>query len=298
MNLAEPARPLAGSHRARAGGLPVGAHVSVLGGMALLVLLLLGVSLAWQGQPVWSGWTESRELRHPAYAERVHLENVVRTRANSWSNLAYVLVGFYGVAFGWLDRRSSGSTAGGYLARMPALSLLFGMACGYLGVGSGLFHASLTRWGQQLDVAAMYAPLLVLIAISLGRRFPTVKWSGREVAVWPVLAGLVLLVSFLLYRYKWSMRSSVVLPSLILTVGAFAWLDRLQPRRPMAGRWLVLSLVGLVAAVICRQLDVAGKFSGPEAWLQGHALWHVLTSLSLGCMYLYQRSEAASTDCR
>jgi hypothetical protein len=47
----------------------------------------------------------------------------------------------------------------------------------------------------------------------------------------------------------------------------------------------------LVLAVVCRQTDVRGRFTGPDAWLQGHALWHVLTAASLGAMYAYLRSE-------
>jgi len=46
-----------------------------------------------------------------------------------------------------------------------------------------------------------------------------------------------------------------------------------------------------VAARICWVLDVAGKFSGPDAWLQGHAVWHLLTALSLAAIYLYYRNE-------
>jgi hypothetical protein len=282
---------------------PVGIHESVLGAMLLFILLLSVISSAFQGQNVWSGWPESAELRHPAYAERVHVEDVFRTHANTWSNLAYVLVGLYAIAFGWRDRRRKCTADGSCLAHTPQLSLLFGVACCYLGVGSGLFHASLTRWGQQLDVAAMYSPLLVLIAINAGRWLPAVKWSerGRVFPTWPALAGLVLIASFLLHRYKWSMRSGVVLPGLILAVAAFALLDQFQQRRRMAVRWLALSLVALVAAVTCRQLDVAHRFSGPDAWLQGHALWHILTSLSLACMYLYYRSEMtprpAYTNC-
>jgi len=59
-------------------------------------------------------------------------------------------------------------------------------------------------------------------------------------------------------------------------------------------RWLAGGCSTLAAAVICRQLDTAGRFTGADAWLQGHALWHILTSLSLGCMYFYYRSEAAT----
>ena len=42
---------------------------------------------------------------------------------------------------------------------------------------------------------------------------------------------------------------------------------------------------------VCRELDVAARFTGPDAWLRGHALGHILTALCLGCMDLYYRSE-------
>ena len=95
----------------------------------------------------------------------------------------------------------------------------------------------------------------------------------------------------LFYQYKWSMRSGVVLPTLILTVGTFALLDRFRPQCRLTLRWLVLSTLALLAARICWLLDVAGKVSGSDAWLQGHAVWHLLTALSLTSMYFYYRSE-------
>ena len=298
MNPTTPANPGPESRPPLPGGLPVGVHAWVLGAMLLLILILLEISAAFQGQNIWHGWTEARELRIPAYAERVRVDEVFRTRINTWSNLAYVLVGFYGIALGWRDLRGKCPADRGYLVQTPALSVLFGAACCYLGLGSGLFHASLTRWGQQLDVAAMYSPLLVLIAIGAGRWMPRVRRGGKAEGfpTWPILAGLVLVASFLLYQYKWSMRSGVVLQSLILTVAALALLDRFQSRWRFKVRWLVWSTFALMGAVACRQLDVAGRFSGPDAWLQGHALWHLLTSLSLGCMYLYHRSESAHGD--
>jgi hypothetical protein len=56
-------------------------------------------------------------------------------------------------------------------------------------------------------------------------------------------------------------------------------------------RWCVASLASLAAAVFFRQIDVAGRFTGPDAWLQGHVLWHVFTATSLGTGYMYFRSE-------
>jgi hypothetical protein len=275
---------------------PAWIHAFAWGALLLLTVVLVGISQNGQGRKVWEGWRESRELRRPAYAERVHVNEVFRTRANTWSNLAYVLVGFYGIALVWHDRRNQSPRGTGYLAQTPALSLTFGLACCYLGLGSGLFHASLTRFGQQLDVAAMYAPLLTLIALNVGRWVPRLKFGRRppSLPTWPILVALVAVASSLLFLYKWSMSSMNVLGTLIATIGLFALLDRFRSSRKLDARWLAWSCAALIAAVVCRQLDIAGRFSGPDAWLQGHALWHVLTSLSLGCMYLYYRSEVTT----
>lgn len=274
-------------------GLPFGIHAVAWGGIIALVLILIGISKAYEGRNVWSHWAEASELRRPAYAERIYPDEVFRTQANTWSNLTYVLVGFYAIALGRLDLRTKFPVESGHLVNTPALSLLFGATCCYLGFGSGLFHASLTRFGQQLDVAAMYAPLLGFIAINLGRFLPRLKFGGGQTGIpsLPVLLGLVLVASFLLFQFKWSMRSSVMLPTLILIVTAFTLLDRFLPRRKFAVRWMVFSALALGVARICWQLDVAGKFSGPDTWLQGHAVWHLLTGLSLACTYAYYRSE-------
>ena len=266
-------------------------HCFVLTSLVLVTLILVWATQRVDSQ-IWSGWSESRELRRPAYTERIHMDTVFRTRANTWSNLAYVLVGFYAFALGWRDWRSAGSKRRPYLMETPAMSAAFGVACCYLGVGSGLFHASLTRFGQQLDVAAMYAPLLVLVAICIGHWIPKLP-IGRlhSVSTSPVLILLVAFTSWILFLYKWSMSSTVVLGTLIAIVSLSCVSDQLR-RCPMLNeRWLIGSCAALVAAVACRQLDIAGRFSGPDAWLQGHAWWHVLTSLSLACMLFYFRSE-------
>jgi hypothetical protein len=182
------------------------------------------------------------------------------------------------------------------------MSILMGVACCYLGLGSGLFHASLTRWGQQLDVGAMYAPLLVGIAINLGRYAPR-RWrvsANFTLPIWTVLVAAVVLTAALLYLYKWSMSASQVLPLLILTVVAFSVADCIPYPRgshhsTLSKRWLLVALACLVLAITFRQLDVAGRFGTPDSLVQGHAIWHLLTAASLGAMYLYYRSESVGS---
>ncbi|MFN7737496.1 MAG: ceramidase domain-containing protein [Pirellula sp.] len=294
-------------------------HSIPWGTTCILILLLVCVAEFYRGKNIWSDWVASPELRRSNYAEVIHAQDLFRTRANTWSNLAYVVVGIYAICFGIDDARQRNRTNRNYLIDTPAMSLLFGTACCYLGFGSGLFHASLTRWGQQLDVGSMYAPLLACIAINLGRYAPALPLLGAtmnpktpvptcptpayRVPTWPILVVGVIAISYLLYHYKWSMSSGQVLPLHIAIVTGFAIADcvpnvyPLPPHRPRRYRiqrwWLAVALVSLILAVACRQIDVAGNFSSPESWCQGHAIWHILTAASLGSMYLYYRSESA-----
>ncbi len=280
--------------------IPLVVHSVALIGVVLIALVLLCATYCVDSQ-IWSGWPESNELRQPVYTERVDLNAFFRTRANVWSNLAYVWIGFYALAFSWQDLCRKREREYGYLVNTPGLSFVFGLACCYLGVGSGLFHASLTRFGQQLDVAAMYSPLLVLIAIGIGRWIPRFRiGTARSVLTWPISVLLAVVTSILLFQYKWSMSSSKVLATLIgvliATVSLSSIHDQMRRKPKMDERWLIASFVALVFGVACRQLDIAGRWSGADAWLQGHAFWHFLTSLSLACTYFFFRSEIGQSS--
>lgn len=277
-------------------GVPLAVHGFAWMTILVLVAILAGVTHAYRNQNVWQHWTASRSLEKPGYSERIYRNEVFRTRANTWSNLAYVMVGCYALALAYQDRRRQPDGLANYLTQTPAFSETFGLACCFLGFSSGICHASLTRWGQQLDVASMYAPLLALIAISAGRWIRRVKGPAvaSSMLVWLPLVCLVVITTYLLYLYKWSMSSSVVLKTLILTATSLGLLDLAVAHRRLKWRWLVAGVVTVLAAWACRQLDVAGKFSGPDAWFQGHALWHVLTAAALACGYAFCRSESAA----
>lgn len=293
--------------------LPLRLHLYIWGALLILIIALITLNRTYAGRGLWNGLKASDGLRRATYAERIYREDFFRTRANTWSNLGYIALGFYGFAWAAHDRHrrtialsantpENISPPGGvetnpnrplsYLAATPALSVLFGLTCCWLGIGSGYFHASLTRFGQQLDVASMYGTLLVFLALSLGRWWPRLRLHGLglDKPSWPFLGGLVLLTSALLFYYKWSMSATRILSTLILSIAACALIDQFRPApRPLL-RWQLLSVVALATAIACRQLDVAGRFSGPDAWLQGHALWHLLTATSMGCTYFYYRS--------
>lgn len=284
------------TERLKLNDLPRWVHVSAIVSCLLITLLCIVAFVQYRDINIWTAFdayteTEPREVKlsGKSYTERVYPNSIFRTRANTWSNLAYVYVGIYAIVLGLYDWRRRWPIARGYVPHFPAYSVAFGIACCYLGFGSGVFHASLTRWGQQLDVAGMYPPMLVLIAAHIGRRLPYIP--GTRYPSWPILLSGVAAIAAYLYVYKWEMSSFKVLATLILTLGAFSVLDVFWKASHTQSRWMIYSFAALVIAVFFRQIDVARKFTGPDAWLQGHFIWHCMTAASQGLLYLYFRTE-------
>jgi len=269
-------------------------HAVVLGVTFAGLLYFIALYIAYRDVNVWESFEVSGGFKNPSYTERIYENSVFRTRANTWSNYAFVIVGLYVLAFSYLDWKNKAPQIAGYLVRKPLFGFLFGIGCVYLGLASGLFHASLTRWGQQLDVASMYAAMIALIAMNICRIIPRIPATNvRTDAIFAVLA---VIASYLLYHFKWQMSSGVVLPSLILTIGFLVTLDLFRRKSNFNRLWVIASLASLVIAVFCRQMDVAGKFLTPDAIFQGHAIWHVMCASTLACIYMYYRSEQLAAD--
>lgn len=249
------------------------------------MLALIPLYARYANVDVWAAFTASDDLHHPRYSETIHVQSIFRTRANTWSNLAFVLVGFYALLAGFRDLR------GNRVATPPSLTLLFGAACCILGFGSGIFHASLTRWGQQLDVASMYPPMLAFMAMLARRNLVADLRLSKESAdrLTVFLIAIVLAATVLLYVYKWSMSVTVVFSLHVLGVAAMCCLDRILWKRRAPLPWFLAAFAALLAGVFCRQMDVAGRFSGPDAWYQGHAIWHVFCALALALAWRYVR---------
>jgi hypothetical protein len=282
--------------------IPAAVHRFAWGGTALVLGAVLLAAAASEGKSPWEGWEEGRDLRSPGYAERVRIDRPIRTRANTLSNLAYVTVGLYACVLALADRRRArqgGAPPAGTLVAHPALSALFGLACVWLGLASGLFHASLSRAGQRLDVAAMPLPLVAVLLVALIRILPRhLGPRGEGPATVPLLVALALVAEWALWRWKWSIPGMPVLAGAIGAVFVTAVLEQILLPRRFDARWLAAAVVLLVAAWACRESDVAGTFPvGPDAWLQGHAVWHVLTAGALMAIYLHERSERPAGVC-
>lgn len=222
------------------------------------------------GSP-WSAWARP-DIHHC----EANLAGWIAAPADTWSNLAYLAVGW------WLWTRSP---------KGPGRSL--GAIAAVVGLCSFAFHASYTYQGQVLDFAAMF----LLTGWLLARGAVRARWIGgdRLNAAWAAVVGasLTLFAAF-------HARGVPVQSIMIAHVAAVALLElRLRlagPRAPSYGAFA--AAFGLVAAAyVCWQLDHAGRFCVPDDHaFQWHAVWHVLTAAAFVPLARFQSRATATPD--
>lgn len=219
------------------------------------------------------------------YQERIGAA-IIREPQNTWSNLAFVFAG----ALIWThDRRT--------FSRLLAAALCF------LGVTSGLYHASLLPSIRTLDVSAMgwVSFALCCVGYAAARRTtppgsaPPPPPSRAELSVGIIGGALAMTAAF----FRNDVRLGGLKPfdttyTTIAGIGgvfALALFGILRATRahsnlrPPYTRIVILALVIAVAA-FCQVSDRPGRFCcAPDALIQAHAVWHVLMAAAAALAY-------------
>lgn len=191
--------------------------------------------------------------------------SIVVEPANTWSNLAYVLIGLVL----WWRGRATGP-------RPDRLQVTFGKAELVVGVFSFAFHMSYSGLLQVLDFAAMF----VFVGLTLSLNGVRLGWLSAARRTRVYVATVVAFTALVVALRFTSFPIQLVTPVLIL---ATVVTEALLRRRGRADyRWFFASLVTLVGAGVLSGLDAARVLCDPhDHLLQGHALWHVLSAVSL-----------------
>ena len=138
---------------------------------------------------------------------------------------------------------------------------------------------------QILDFFAMYVFCYLLITLNLRRLGVLAAGTWRR-AFWLLVAGttaLTVAIDFLLVPIQ-----GIVFLLILAIAGSEAWLWR-RDRSGSHGLFL-LALAFLTAGGVFSALDVTRTWCDPShPFLQGHALWHVLSALCLFAAYFHYR---------
>ncbi len=194
---------------------------------------------------------------------------VIVNPIDAWSNALYLVLGLWM----WRATRRGGRAD---LAR-------FGPAGVAVGVFSFAYHASYTFALQFFDFVAMFLFTFTVLA----RNAVRLGWirPARETLFFALgVLGLSALVPPLFYA-GFPIQALV---GLLIAVGlAQEWRLRRRDGPMPAYRIYLVGLALLGAASVASLLDVTRVVCDPESWLQGHAVWHVLSALSLAAFFRF-----------
>jgi hypothetical protein len=216
----------------------------------------------------WSGWTPP----NVDWCEE-ELCGWIVNPADTWSNLAYVA---FGIA---MALRARGRSS-------PVLSL-FAPASVIVGAFSFAYHASYTYFLQFFDFVGMFLFCFVIITANALR----LGWIRREQRLAFLLAGVVFFSAGVPLLGETTIPIQSLVGLLIAAILAQEWAV-FRSRRSGAGasdyRRFAIGLVLLAAAAAFSLADVTRAFCDPtNHWLQGHAIWHVLTAASLYAIFRF-----------
>lgn len=253
---------------------------SLSAALALTVLSALAVLAVLSSLgPNWAVYAPATCTATHCFCELPRVGALVLQPADSWSSYGYVLVGFLMITLA--DGR-------GWASAMPPLAArTLGTTAIVVGLGSVLMHATLTLWGQFLDVLGMYliGSFLLVRALARWRRIP----DGRAIIFYVALCACLVAALIILPEVRrW-------LFALLLNLAILVELIFARPLRP--GVRVGFYLGGILATALAFAiwiLDQQGVVCAPRSLLQGHAVWHLLGALSLWLSFSYYRSERAA----
>ena len=270
---------------------PLWVHGFAWGAYGLITFVLLVLFCLYRDTDIWFIWMGYPLKDRSAFTEAMH-SSIFRTPANTWSNLAYIFVGLYIVAFAWWDARRKTTEHDPYAVRQPALMGLFGVACIVVGIGSGAMHASMMPWGHKADVFGMFLTFIALIALQWARWVPFVPFTNRRWPTWPFFCIATIAATALLMVYRKEIAGDErILGWLFLLIILGVGVDAIWRGISQQYRWLLLAFVSLAVGGYLQRLDLARGFSPPDVWWQGHSIWHVLTAVMYASMANLYRSE-------
>jgi hypothetical protein len=221
-------------------------------------------------------------LTSAVYDQR-KLDRLVREPQNTISNLAYVYAGLVIL----------------FAARKPVARNL-ALAAIFLGVGSGMYHASLLPEWRMIDILGVYAVLyfLVLMGVTGNLRRGDKGWVawGLCAVVWWLaiytgihrndIRGFGVKLFDSSYVFVAGVAAGCVLAGL-------AYL-RATHRRDCGRALVVLGMAAAVSFAAGLGDRYGGFWAVPTAPIQGHAIWHTFGAIAL--LAAYEALAAAGFD--
>jgi hypothetical protein len=280
--------------------------------------------LAAQGLFDHEEW-EERWIENEGAADWCEATNpafLIKNPANTMSNVGFVIAGVIMIGLAIEDARAlrlarqnvrttdadeyyeiSCPSANVGILRLPSISILWGATNIYLGVASGVYHATLLKFWGYMDVASIYAVLSVPVLYDLMRFTPWNRGAKLSAAiVYAMEAGIIMATIFAIV-YNKTIPDQYVPHAVAGLVGADIFLRFvyifLWPRKSkynctgVVHSIMVAVGVGVVIVLLrlSEQSTDCPEGVNPNSYLQVHAVFHICAAEAIFLSYILTRSE-------
>jgi len=195
----------------------------------------------------------------------------IRQPANTWTNLAAIVVGIV-IFFHYVMTGKRGS------------SWLVGLCGVCVGITSFLYHASFSFFFQVFDLASMFLLSAFLLAANLTRL------TGRTRLFYPLFFIIFIATTGVLLLVRGQSGAILFVSELAVSIGMEIGLHQKGKKAP-AYRWYFFALGAFGAALAVWILDFSRIWCvSSHHLINGHALWHVISAAALFFIYLFYRA--------
>lgn len=168
-------------------------------------------------------------------------------------------------------------------------AVLFAAASTIIGIGTMLYHASLTFWAQTIDVLGMYLVATFVVVYSLARL--TALSTAAAATIYGL--GNVLLLSGLVI---FPQGRRVVFAALVLLALSLEIAARQRDFSSLRISLFWAAVLALAAGFAMWIVDITRAACAPHSWLQGHALWHMAGAAAVWLVFQYYMSSEPAVN--
>jgi hypothetical protein len=201
--------------------------------------------------------------------------SLVTAPANTWSNLGYIIVALF---FWWQVRARA--------LRDRAVTA-FGPTALAMGLFSLIYHASNNYVTQMFDFIGMYLYVYLMLVINIRRLTGMARRPGR-LLYWALVVATtgITHLSYVL-GFKFQLLIVFIVVAIVATEIVYS---RQSDKQKFQYRDFVLAIIFICVGESFSLLDVNRVWCQPEnLFLHGHAIWHLLGSVSIYFSYRHYR---------
>jgi len=268
--------------------------VTLLSVFFITILIVSLLSEHYSGKSVWKNLTPSGDDNF--WCERNRVTEFLIEPMNSWSDFSFLFVGLLMLYYGISDTFFKDPTIvpKNMLIRHPILTMISAFVNIFHSFGTFTNHACRCWIGYQLDVTGMYLVIMMPVFHNLlhihknHRSSPVFSQPSLNIA----LAAYFALGGFFFFS-TYIVADPGFIVILLLATLFFSYKRRFaqEKTKVLHKKLLFVGVGALILGYACWLLDKHRLVCFPESSLQLHGVWHVLTSISLLSLFLYQRSE-------